>query len=219
MRLSRMALVASIGLGALGCKGETAEESTPPPAVCLAGQWLRDDGTCIAAGLLFDMPCPPGEWQRDGECIPAGVPPDGCAPGFVHDGDRGCEAILPAPCPPGLMAVPGETTCREVAPCAASTWGDIPTDPSTQYVDASYAGMDSDGTALKPWTTIQTAVDAAVTGATIAIAAGSYVGDVIVSGKSVRLWGVCPALVEIVGTGAQIGAVQMVYPQAGGTEV
>ncbi len=54
----------------------------------------------------------------DGSCIRPGVPHDGCGEGFVHDGVYGCEPILPAePCPPGLMAVPGDETCRSVMEC------------------------------------------------------------------------------------------------------
>jgi len=194
----------------LGCSGESAE---PPPDAptgsCAPGEWPSEDGSCVPAGLPPDMPCPPGEWPRqDGSCVPAGVPPEGCGEGFVHDGDRGCAALLPAePCPVGFMAVPGEMRCHDVAPCAPGTWGDIPVEPDSEYVDTSYAGMDSDGSALRPWTSIQAAVDAAAPGALVAIAAGSYHEDVIVSGKPVRLWGVCPALVEVVGTGAVPAAV------------
>jgi hypothetical protein len=173
------------------------EADTPEP--CATEEWRDDkDGRCVEPGLP-EMPCPPGEWLRDGVCLPAGVPPDGCAEGFTHDGDRGCFPILPASCPPGLMAVPGEARCREVAPCAPGRFGDIPVEPSTEHVDASYAGIDSDGSADKPWSSIQAAVNAAAPGAIVAIAAGSYVEDVIVSGKPVRLWGVCPRLVEIAG--------------------
>ncbi|HZO17279.1 MAG TPA: hypothetical protein VFB62_28575, partial [Polyangiaceae bacterium] len=204
----------------LGCGGGD-DESSPvvtAAASCAAGEWQREDGSCVPAGLPPDMLCPPGEWQRDGECIPAGVPPDDCASGFVP-GDRSCEPILPvAPCPLGLMAVPGEESCRPVAPCAAGTWGDIPIEPSTEHVDGSYANLDSDGSALKPWTTIQAAVDAALPGAIIAIAAGGYVEDVRVSGKPVRLWGVCPFLVELAGTGAEQAAL-LVFAGASGTEV
>jgi hypothetical protein len=161
------------------------------------------------------MPCPPGEWLRDGECLPAGVPPDGCGEGFTHDGDRGCTAILPAgACAPGLMAVPGETRCREVAPCAVGKFGDIPVEPSTEHVDASYLGTDSDGSAGKPWTTIQAAVAAAAPDAIVAIAAGSYPENVDIAVKAVRLWGVCPALVEIDG-----GAGLRVRDNASGTVV
>jgi len=181
----------------LGCAGN--DETTPAePAACALGEWLGQDGACVAAGLPPDMPCPPAEWLRDGVCIPAGVPPDGCGEGFVHDGDRGCEPVLPSePCGPGLMAIPGDAACREVAPCDTGTWGAIPVESNTEYVDASYAGMDSDGSALKPWTTVQAAVDAASAGAIVAIAQGSYLEDVLVSGKPARLWGVCPALVTL----------------------
>src|SRR5262245_30753276 len=204
-----------------GCGGE-GDEPPPdsPPGGCAPAEWPREDGSCVPPGLPPDMPCPPAEWLRDdGVCIPAGVPPDGCGEGFVHDGDRGCERILPdAPCPPGLMAVPGETVCREVAPCAPGTWGDIPVEPNTEYVDASYAGMDSDGSALKPWTSIQAGVDAASASAIVAIARGSYLEDVVVSGKPVRLWGVCPELVEVVGSGAEVATIQ-VLAGANGSEV
>src|SRR5262245_46112985 len=193
-----------------GCGGE-GDEPPPdsPPGGCAPAEWPREDGSCVPPGLPPDMPCPPAEWLRDdGVCIPAGVPPDGCGEGFVHDGDRGCERILPdAPCPPGLMAVPGETVCREIAPCAPGTWGDIPVEPDTEYVDTSYAGMDSDGSALKPWTSIQVGVDAASPFAIVAIAAGSYHEDVTVSDKPVRLWGVCPELVEEVGRGDALAAI------------
>ena len=114
---------------AVACSDEGDEP--PPdssPGGCVPGEWRRDDGSCVPAGLPPDMPCPPGEWLHDnGVCIPAGVPSDGCGEGFVHDGERGCEPLLPQePCPPGLMAVPGDTVCREVAPCAPERWGDIP---------------------------------------------------------------------------------------------
>jgi len=189
-------------LSLMGC-GSGDETTDQPPGECAAGEWRGDDGVCVAAGLPPDMPCAPAEWLRDdGVCVPAGVPSDGCGVGFVHDGDRGCDPVLPAEaCAPGFMAVPGETSCHEIAPCANGKWGDIPVEPNTEYVDASYAGLDSDGTALKPWTTIQDGVDAAASGAIVAIAAGSYVEDVTVLGKTLRVWGVCPALVEVVGTG------------------
>jgi hypothetical protein len=196
MRRPAIVVVFLVGCG-------SGDETQPLPAGCKPDEQAIAEGGCVAAGLPRDLPCPPGEWLRetDGACIPAGVPPDGCAEGFVHDGDRGCDPIMPAePCQFGSMAVPGETACHEVAPCGAAPWGDIPVEPDTEYVDLDYPGADSDGSAQKPWLTIQEAITAASPGAIVAIAAGSYVGDVEANGKAVRLWGRCPSLVAIVGT-------------------
>lgn len=155
----------------------------------------------------------------DGSCEPAGIPPGSCGVGFASDGARGCNALLPAePCPSGLMALPGETTCREVAPCGQAPWGDIPSDGLTQFVDASYAGGASDGTEANPWTTIADALLAADAGAIIAVAEGSYSEDVHIRFKPVKLWGRCPARVEIVATGAQVSAI-LVENGANGTEL
>jgi len=189
----------------LGC-AESAPSEVPgslAPSPCQVGEWLREDGLCAPAGLPPDAPCSPGEWLRDdGSCIPAGVPPDGCAEGFVHDGDRGCDPVLPASaCAPGTIAVPGDTRCREIASCGTQTWGSIPAESTNEYVDGSYAGGNSDGTAAKPWTSILDAVNAAAPGAIVAIAAGSYAEDVVLQSKTLRLWGRCPSLVEIVGAG------------------
>jgi hypothetical protein len=201
----------------LGCHAEDDAASSGTPADCPPGQWMGDDGACTSGGLPPDMPCPPGEWQRGTECVPAGVPADGCGEGFAHDGDRGCEPILPEQdCAEGLMAIPGETTCREVAACAAGTWGDIPVEPDTEYVDASYAAGASDGSQTAPWTTIQEGIDAALPGAIVAVAEGSYPESLEVYGKPVRLWGKCPALVDIAGTGFASIDIRI---GAGGTEV
>src|SRR5688572_13315234 len=99
-----------------GCSDD--ESAVAPSPACEPGEWKGDDGACVAPGP--SLPCPPGEWERDGACVAAGIPPDGCGAGFVHDGDRGCEPVLPpVPCSEGMMAVPGETACRELAPCGS----------------------------------------------------------------------------------------------------
>lgn len=145
----------------------------------------------------------PIEFQLpDGTCVRPGIPVDGCAEGFVHDGAYGCEPILPPePCPPGLIAVPGEDACRPVMHCGEGKWGDIAVESNTQYVDESYAGGDSDGSDARPWTTITAAYAAAAPGALVAIAAGIYHEDVVITGKRVRLHGVCPDEVAIEATG------------------
>src|SRR5688500_8726940 len=62
--------------------------------------------------------CDPHRQLPSGTCLVAGVPPEACAEGFEPDGAQGCTAILPVEaCPAGQLAVPGEATCHEVAPC------------------------------------------------------------------------------------------------------
>lgn len=196
--------VGDIGCGS-GGTGTGGSGGTCEPA---------NDG-CIPAG------CQAGEAEAEGgACVPAGVPADMCAPGFDPE-DGGCTAVLPAdPCPDGLMAVPGESRCHEVVPCADGTWGDIPVEAGTQFVDRSYSGASgpSDGTETRPWTKIQDGVDAAQAGATVAVAAGTYAEDVLIADRPVRLTGRCPKLVAIAGTAAEPAAIQ-IGPAAGGTEI
>jgi len=170
-------VIAVAFLSGCGSEPSPAAKHTPPTAGCRAGEMPRDGGGCIAAG----------------------VPADKCGEGFTPDDADGCAAVLPgAPCGPGQMATPSEDACRDVAPCGAGTWGDIPVEASTQYVDASYTGGNADGTPERPWVTIQQGVDAASSGAIVAVAAGSY-GPVIVADTPARVWGKCPAEVEIFG--------------------
>jgi hypothetical protein len=85
-------------------------------------------------------------------------------------------------------------------------------------VDAAYTGVESDGSESRPWKTIGAAVAAAASNAIVAVARGSYVEDVAVSGKPVKLWGVCPDEVELVGTGVEDGAL-FIGAFASGSEV
>jgi hypothetical protein len=204
---ARVELAAAAVACLLGaCRPSAGSAETLPAAdaglVCAPGEMPLDSGSCQPAGLPLDMACPPGEMPLgDGSCQPAGVPTARCAAGFASDGAGSCEPILPAePCAPGAMALPGELACHELAECGTGAWGDAPLDADTEYVDGSYAGNDSDGSPTKPWPTIQQGVDAATSGAVVAVAAGSYVEDVELTGKAVRIWGRCPRLVEIVGS-------------------
>jgi len=201
------------GVGGSGgvAGGGGIDDVCPPPDRLVAGE-------CLPPGIQDDG-CPAGTLgQADGSCRPAGVPAELCGPGFEPAGD-GCEPILPSdPCPPGLIAVPGDAACREVAPCGVGKWGDIPTDGTSQHVDLSYAGGDSDGSADKPWTTISAAMSVAAEGAIVAIAEGSYAEDVFIDGRPVLLWGVCPSAVEVVGSSSALAAVT-VWLGADGTVV
>ena len=115
-----------------------------------------------------------------------------CAEGFVSDAAGGCDPILPEEnCSDGRMALPGETSCRALMDCGSGRWGNIPLEPGTLYVDQA-APSGGDGSEAAPFASVLAAVAAANDGGMIAIAEGTYVGDVPVTGKAVRLWGRCP---------------------------
>jgi len=237
-----MRLALAVSLFVCACHASETDESAEIPggAACVAGEIRLEDGSCLQAGFqpdgcpageravdgacvaagIQDNGCPAGEVSRaDGGCEPAGIPDGACAAGFESDGENGCRAVLPAEaCPPGMIAVPGDNTCREIMDCGSGTWGDIVPDSTTQFVDAAYAGNDSDGTATKPWTTIGDAIDAAAPHAMIAVAAGTYPEYVLIEDRPLRLLGRCPSMVDIVGT-ADHSAALVVWSGADGTQL
>jgi hypothetical protein len=140
----------------------------------------------------------------NGGCTPI-LPANDCGEGeLAVPGDTACYAVGAAgdapTCPSGQLAVPGESACHALADCGSGPWGNVPVDATTQYVDSSYAGGGSDGSAGRPWTTIGDAVSAAAPGAVVAVADGTYHEDVLVKYAAVKLWGRCPDRVEVVGT-------------------
>lgn len=130
---------------------------------------------------------------REG-CVRAG--PKTCGAGFTLDATRAtCEPLLPAEsCARGTFAAPGETACHPVRSV------DPPEATSIVYVDASAAGG-GDGSAARPFKTVQAGVDAAATGAQVRIAAGTYAENVLVA-RSITLFGVDPTKVELRGVDA-----------------
>ncbi|MBW2524278.1 MAG: right-handed parallel beta-helix repeat-containing protein, partial [Deltaproteobacteria bacterium] len=189
-------------LCALGCSEGDSQPGTPDagtePPVCGPGETAGPRGCCPAGSAATD----------DGICVAAGIPAASCGDGFEATGEGSCAPILPAePCAAGLLAVPGDAACRELMACGTERYGAIPTEPDTQHVDGSYPDSDSDGSADRPWTTIQAGVDAAASGALVVVAAGSYVENVSIAGKAVRLWGRCPTMVEVVGAQPALAAV------------
>jgi hypothetical protein len=199
MRALPLAVIFAIASTACG-DSETADEAKP-------------SATCEPPSRVVGELClEPGVTD---EGVAAGVAAEMCGAGFVSDGDVGCEPILPTePCPPGLMAVPGDDVCRSVAPCGQGQWGNIPIDGNTVFVDQSFAGA-SDGSMGAPYTTVSEAVLVAPAGGLVAVAAGSYLEDVTISNKPVRLHGVCPEQVEIVGTGADVAAIIIINGASG----
>lgn len=183
-----MRKLASTLLLAVGC-GSSPEEpalSCPSPLVVAGERCVPALDACSESSIP----------KPGGGCAPVGV--DRCEPGFAAEGG-GCRAILPeAPCGPGEVALPGESSCHALAECGAGTWGDIPLQPDAIFVDAS-AAADGDGTKERPFRTIALAIGASTKRAgspQIAIAAGTYV-EQIVAPHPVRLFGRCPSLVEL----------------------
>src|SRR5262245_9244158 len=127
MRPTRARVLALVSSFAMGCGTEAPPGSLASPAEdagapCEPGE--RPVGAqCMPAGI-DDLGCPASELALEGGgCEPAGIPPEKCADGFAPDGTRGCLPILPADaCGIRQLAVPGETSCRVVAPCEPGTW-------------------------------------------------------------------------------------------------
>jgi len=173
--------------GGGGGGGAGGEDACPSPGRLVAEE-------CRAPGQQDDG-CWAGEHGVDGSCFPAGIPPTGCPEHFELVGDR-CMAILADKCPEGLMAPPGETSCRPPMECGSGKWGDIPVEGDTVYVDQGYTGGNSDGSADQPYLTIGAGIANAADGAIVAVAAGIYSEAPVIT-KLVRLWGVCPSQVTI----------------------
>jgi parallel beta helix pectate lyase-like protein len=184
---ARAELVVVMAMAALGCGEGDETTGVPGAGACGAGTSEREDGGCV----------------------PAGVPPDRCGTGFIADGADGCAPVLGEGCAEGWMAVPGDAACHELLDCGASTWGDIPVDGATVYVDASYGGADGDGSAARPWPTLESAYAAAAPGSLLALAEGYYEAYFDFAEKPVRIWGRCPARVTIGNPDPSFGAVIM----------
>ena len=204
MRLA-LALVVLAGCGSDAERGpESCPEGrvevdggceTPPPQACPAGHWVTPMGTCVPAGLADEL----------------------CGDGFEVTSE-GCRPVLPIDvCAPGTMAAVGEDACRLIMECGSGPWGDLPVDTSTTYVDASYVGA-SDGSEAAPFTSILEAALAAPAGGLVAVAEGTYAEDLVLAQHPVRIWGRCPELVEVVGSGSEFATV-LVTPGASGTEI
>ncbi len=181
---------AGAGGGAAG--GAGGEGGQGLPALCAAGEAPDTDDVCAPVGATA------------------------CADGFAPDGLGGCAPLLPdAPCAAGQIAALGEASCRPLQDCGPAPWGHIPVDATTRYVDGSYDGGASDGTATHPFTSIADAVAVADPGDMIAITDGTYNDDFVYVSEGLRVHGRCPdrvhvdADVEIAGTGGELHGVSV----------
>lgn len=174
-----------------------------PPATASCDAFATEvDGRCVPR---FDACNETQVSVLGGGCLAVGVAK--CGDGFVADGRGGCAPILPAdPCPDGLLAVPGDVACHALASDCSSDdpWGSA--SDATLFVAAG-APL-GDGSKAKPFATIGEAIAAATSGATIAIAAGTYVESLSID-KPLTLRGVCPDSVMLEGEDASVPAISI----------
>jgi len=125
-----------------------------------------------APGAALLEPCRAGWVAVDGACEPFPSPPPTC----------GADEAL----------FPGDVACAPIGgPCPAGDWAtDLPASGVLYVRDGASPG--GDGSLGRPFDRIQPAVDAAIAGATVAIARGSYV-EAITLRSGVTLRGACVA--------------------------
>lgn len=121
--------------------------------------------------------------QAPAACIPVGAPWT-CPPGFVVDPDPATPTGIPA-----CVADPGD--------CTGGPWGELPDGLVVRYVAAD-AAVGGDGSKDKPWSDLAVALAEAPTGATVALAAGTYDGMFLIN-RELSLRGRCAAEVRLRG--------------------
>ena len=124
-------------------------------------------------------------------------PPAACLPGWEKVKGGWCEPILPPQTCTGLTkGTIGKRTCQPLMNCGSGKWGNIKTTSKTIFVDQGYSLNDSDGSETKPYRTIGAALSAAKDGDHIAVAEGTYLGELDISTR-VTIDGRCPQKVTI----------------------
>lgn len=102
---------------------------------------------------------------------------------------------------------------RKLLASAAATGLALPAQAATLYVNANFANCGtSDGTAAKPFCSIQPAVTAAASGDTVQVAAGSYMEDVDIVGKALKILGADPTTTVVQGFGNVFNAHDFAAP-------
>ena len=198
-RLFLLAFAATSALAVLGtacgggdgvaADGPDAAVTTPPLNPCADGFSDQERGFC-AETATADA-CAAGTRPRVGEaaCVPVGFT-SACPTGTLRDPSGwGCiDVPAPAACTGATRLALATNTCVPVGDCSAA----FPP-AGALLVDGTYDAGTLDATHFK---TITDAVKAAKAGATIAVAAGTYVEGVTLS-KAVTLVGRCPAQVTM----------------------
>lgn len=185
-----------------GLGGTKVNEVDVVARCCGLGRYALGVALAIGCSTAADPPRAPDAGVTCGAleihtpegCRAVGVPGDQCGDGFRSDGEAGCAPVLPSTCGTGELAIPGDSKCH-----APECSGDPPA--GALHVSAS-AAAGGDGTAARPFKTIQEAIARASAGATIAVAPGQYNEDLVLS-RAITLAGRCAPTVEVRGLGAQ----------------
>jgi hypothetical protein len=184
----------------------------------LLGIALATTGACSDDTVVVDAGPDATDAAEDGavmvsEPIPPAPPalPEmtPCPDGWQEVGVGATAACEPWPADTTTCAFPevrfvGEPACASLGPaCPASgEWpADLPADGSVIFVREGATG--GDGTMSAPLGTLADAIDAAAAGETIALAAGTYAGDVVVP-SDVTLRGACVDETEVVGSAGEL---------------
>lgn len=173
----RTGVVALMAGGLLGC-GKPVEAGPDPTILPPVIPWLTAGQPDVATPQFA---CLPGWRPVETDGVSA------CDP-WPDEGRQTCVDDHTA-------HIPGSPACASVGEsCSPSGWpADLPT-TNVWYVDA--AAPSGTGAETSPFAAIQTAVDAASPGDTIAIAAGDYLGKIYID-KDLSLVGACPEQTRI----------------------
>jgi hypothetical protein len=204
----------ALSILALGCSSGGNEGGDPSPPSCTNTEVLVD-GACVASGvdvcaegfesdgaggckaILPDAECKGTTIATPGDraCRPVGV--TACAEGFQADDTFQCAAVVGEECGFGTLTVLGSMDCQPLGDCGTTTWGPMPIEPGTIFVDGTYAKGDSDGSIDRPFAELAPAIALAdATRKTILLAEGIYEhGEVI--DKSLEIRGRCSEKVVI----------------------
>jgi len=196
-----------------GLKGPMEATCTPVGVVeCSGGLKGPMEATCTPVGVETCSAGPAGlkglKGPADPTCTSVG-PPTTCLTGWAQIAKGWCEPVLPSgACAVGTMEVIGSATCQPIGDCGTGAYGTIQTDSKTLFVDQTYAGGGSDGTQAKPYTTLGDALQAAPSGAQIAVAAGTYQEDLAIK-QPLTIEGRCAQKVVIKGQSSSAAAVEI----------